>query len=87
MDTMKSEIKQNQGAVLSHQEIISAINHELRTPLAVSKEGVELLLDKITGDINEEQEKILFIAKRNLAKLAQTIEKVTDFIHNDSAFL
>ncbi|MDD5135879.1 MAG: PAS domain S-box protein, partial [Candidatus Omnitrophica bacterium] len=33
------------------------VSHELRTPLTAIKEGVSVVLDKTTGDINEEQAK------------------------------
>lgn len=64
------------------QEIgpITMLNHELRTPLTISKEGVEILLDKLVGSINKDQEKLLFLVKNNLERLARAIEKVPDLI-------
>ncbi len=64
------------------QEIdtIATLNHELRTPLTISKEGVEILLDRLTGSINQEQEKLLFLVKNNLERLTRVIEKLPDII-------
>jgi K+-sensing histidine kinase KdpD len=61
-------------------EFITAINHELRTPLTISKAGVDILLDKIPGGINEEQEKLLVMARNNLIRLTKVIENLPDFI-------
>jgi len=67
-------------------DIITEINHELRTPLTISKEGVLIILDKIPGDINKEQEKLLLIIKNSLERLAGAIEKLPAIIsgHRDS---
>lgn len=64
----------------SKSDFISTINHELRTPLTISKEGVSIILDKIIGNINEEQERVLIIAKNNLDRLAQIIDKLPEAI-------
>ncbi|MFH1790811.1 MAG: ATP-binding protein [Candidatus Omnitrophota bacterium] len=59
-------------------EFISTVSHELRTPLSISKEGISLVLDRITGDINEKQEKILKTAKSNMDRLARIINSLLD---------
>jgi len=55
------------------------VSHELRTPLSVIKEGISVVLDKIVGSINEEQEKYLDIAKKNVDRLDRLIGAVLDF--------
>jgi signal transduction histidine kinase len=42
------------------------------------KEGVNLLLDKVTGQINQEQEKILGIARGNIERLTRIINDLLD---------
>ncbi len=59
-------------------EFISTVSHELRTPLAIIKEGVGLIVERIAGDINEKQEKILNAAEENLDRLAKIIENLLD---------
>jgi len=58
---------------------ISTVSHELRTPLACIKEGVTIILDGVTGKINEKQTHYLDIAKRNIDRLARLINDVLDF--------
>jgi len=65
------------------EEFITSINHELRTPLTICKAGVEIMLDKIPGDINTEQEKLLIMAQKNLERLAKVIENLPAFISGD----
>lgn len=59
-------------------DFISTVSHELRTPLSIIKEGVSLVLDKVPGEINEKQSKILDIAKFNIDRLARIIDSLLD---------
>jgi len=59
-------------------EFVSTVSHELRTPLSIIKEGVSLVLDKIPGDINEKQAKILDISKFNIDRLTRIIDSLLD---------
>ena len=60
-------------------QFISTVSHELRTPLAALREGVAIVLDEVTGPINEGQKKFLGIAKRNTDRLSALINDVLDF--------
>lgn len=59
-------------------DFISTVSHELRTPLTITKEGISLILDKIPGEINEKQEKMLSIARSNIDRLARIIDDLLD---------
>ena len=59
-------------------DFVSTVSHELRTPLSITKEGISLVLDKVTGDINGKQEKILSTAKDNIDRLARIINDLLD---------
>ena len=59
-------------------DFISTVSHELRTPLAIIKEGINLILDKIPGDINEKQFKILDVSRHNIDRLARIINSLLD---------
>jgi PAS domain S-box-containing protein len=65
-------------------EFTSTVSHELRTPLTAIKEGIALVLDGLAGDINEEQNELLGIAKKNVDRLARLINDVLDFQKLDS---
>ena len=59
-------------------EFVSTVSHELRTPLSITKEGISLVLDRIPGDLNEKQEKILDTSKSNIDRLARIINDLLD---------
>ena len=59
-------------------EFISTVSHELRTPLSIIKEGVSLILDKVPGDVNQKQEKILIASKDNIDRLARIVNNLLD---------
>lgn len=58
---------------------VSMVSHDLRIPLSSIKEGISLVLDGLTGAINEEQKKILDIVKSNIDRLSHLSSNVLDF--------
>ncbi len=59
-------------------DFVSIVSHELRTPLSITKEGISLVLDGITGSINPHQNKILATAMNNIDRLARIINSLLD---------
>ncbi len=59
-------------------EFISTVSHELRTPLSITREGISLIMDRITGEINEKQEELLGTAMSNIDRLARIINDLLD---------
>lgn len=59
-------------------EFISIVSHELRTPLSITKEAISLILDRVCGEINEQQNETLTIAKRNIDRLARIVNDILD---------
>jgi signal transduction histidine kinase len=59
-------------------EFVSTVSHEMRTPLSITKEGISLVLDRIPGEINPEQEAILTTARGNIDRLARIINDLLD---------
>jgi NtrC-family two-component system sensor histidine kinase KinB len=57
----------------STRAFVSTVSHELRTPLAITKEAISLVLDDITGPINEQQRDVLGAAARNTERLARIV--------------
>lgn len=59
-------------------EFVSNVSHELRTPLSIIKEGISLVIDGISGQINEKQQKILNTSRDNIDRLARIINELLD---------
>lgn len=63
----------------------SMVSHELRSPLVAIKEGINLVLEGLAGNINEQQKDLLDTAKRNADKLSRLINNAPDFKEIESA--
>ncbi|MCK5214627.1 MAG: HAMP domain-containing histidine kinase [Candidatus Omnitrophica bacterium] len=59
-------------------EFVSTVSHELRTPMTIIKESIAQMSDGICGDINEKQERVLFMALANINRLAKIINDLLD---------
>jgi two-component system, sensor histidine kinase and response regulator len=55
------------------------VSHELRSPLAVIKEALDIVLEGIAGSVNDQQKEILGMAKTNIDRLGRLINNVLDF--------
>ncbi len=60
------------------------VSHELKTPLASLREGVALLQDGVTGELNEGQREVVAILRQNTLLLQEEIEALLRF--NAAAF-
>lgn len=63
-------------------QLLRHVSHELKTPLASMKEGVDLLAEGVCGPLNAEQQSIARIMRGNVRDLHQRIDSL---IHYDSA--
>lgn len=59
--------------------ILRNISHELKTPLAAIREGVELLSDEVPGTLNRQQTEIAQILRGNSLRLQKLIEDLINF--------
>lgn len=59
--------------------ILRNISHELKTPLASIREGVELLNDEVPGMLNRKQGEIVRIMRTNIERLHKLIEDLINF--------
>ncbi|MDD5226053.1 MAG: ATP-binding protein [Candidatus Omnitrophica bacterium] len=57
----------------------SMVSHELRSPLAVIKEALDIVLDGVVGSVSDQQKNILDMAKSNTDRLGRLINNVLDF--------
>ena len=78
-DELERSNKQLQQAMIVKTEFTKTVSHELRTPLAAIKEGIGLVLEKLVGSLNEEQQEYLSIAKNNVDRLDRLISGVLNF--------
>lgn len=59
-------------------DFVSNVSHELRTPLTAIKGSVDNMLDGLTGDLTEKQNRYLVRIKSNADRLARLINDLLD---------
>lgn len=59
-------------------EILRTVSHDIKTPLAIIKEGVSIVLDKTTGDINTRQQEILTLVNATAGTLVEIVNNMLD---------
>ncbi len=59
-------------------DFFAAMSHELRTPLSSIKEGTNLLLESVAGEVNEKQKKILNIIAGESRRLIDLVNSSLD---------
>lgn len=69
------------------EEFVGTVSHELRTPLTIVKEGVNLMLDGISGSINEEQKSLLREIDGNVNQLIELINNLLDLSKMRAGYL
>ena len=52
---------------------LALASHELRTPLTAIKEGISLLIDRLLGPLNEEQNDFLTTVDQNIDRLTELL--------------
>jgi two-component system sensor histidine kinase GlrK len=68
-----------QALELQKTSFIRHISHELKTPLAAIRVGIELLSDSSVGQLNNEQQEVCNIIRNSVNRLQQLIEDLLDF--------
>jgi CheY-like chemotaxis protein len=81
LEIMKDELR-NELEVMKDQ-VMGMISHVIRTPLAVIKESLSLVLDEIPGKLNPQQKQLLSSGKRNVDGLIQSVEEISERSWNE----
>jgi len=77
-EQLKIEIERHIRLEKLKDDLINTVSHELRTPLSITKEAINLILEKVPGEINDQQTEILGIARNNIERLARIINGLLD---------
>jgi len=66
------------------KEFTSTVSHELRTPLASIKTAIDIVVKRMVGEINAEQEEVLGRAKSSVDRLKRLIDDILDLTKIES---
>ncbi|PJG59595.1 sensor histidine kinase [Aeromonas cavernicola] len=64
---------------LQKYQFLRHVSHELKTPLAVLREGTDLLCEQLVGPLTPDQHEICVMLDDNSRRLQQLIERLLDF--------
>lgn len=67
------------GLEQQQQRFLRHVSHELKTPLAALREGVELLADGAVGELGPQQQEVTHIMRGNVRELQRRIEDLLKF--------
>ena len=81
LEIMKDELR-NELEIMKDQ-VMGMISHVIRTPLAVVKESLSLVLDEIPGKLNPQQKELLSTGKKNVDGLIQSVEEISEKSWNE----
>jgi signal transduction histidine kinase len=59
--------------------LVTNISHQLRTPLSVIKAALQLLSEERVGRVGPDAERLLQIANKNIEKIVEFIERLSQF--------
>ena len=77
-------MEQLKEAMEAKSQFVSMASHELRTPLTIIKEGIRLVLQGKSSQLDDKQKMLLGLAQRNVDRLARLINNILDFQKLDS---
>lgn len=84
LEQLKAEIKERRRIDKLKDEFISSVSHELRSPLTVIKAVVVNLWDGLAGPMTEPQNQLIYMALRNVERLARIVNNVLDISRLES---
>ncbi len=84
MRNVKKELIENELEKFKYR-LMGMISHNIRTPLAVVKEGLSLMLDEIPGELNVKQRELLSAGKQSVDELIQSVEEAFEKSWNEIA--
>ncbi len=72
------DITPDQEVKKIHKTFISNVSHDLRTPISTIDQYASILLDGLTGELNEEQKKCVEVIRRSNFRLFNLVENLID---------
>lgn len=59
-------------------DFVATVSHELKTPLSIMREGVDIILSGLAGEISQKQSELLSVSKDSIDRLTNIISDLLD---------
>lgn len=79
MVSMLSDLTKQKELTRMQNEFMANVTHDLRAPVHALNLAVAAMLEGTAGPLNQEQNKMLALASRNVGRLARLIDDLLDF--------
>ncbi|MDD5614342.1 MAG: ATP-binding protein [Candidatus Omnitrophica bacterium] len=77
-DSLEQENKRLDELSRLKSGFVANASHEIRTPIAIIKESVELFLDHMSKNLVQEQRNVLAMTRNNIDRLARMVDSLLD---------
>ena len=69
------------------KDFVSSVSHELKSPIASSREVVQLMLEEVPGPLSPEQKRLLKLNLRNYRKLSSMVGGLLELARTDAGIV
>lgn len=81
------DLTEEKRLMMMKNDFISTVSHELRTPITAIKGSIQLLLNKICGELPEKALKLLNVADKNSERLHRLVNDLLDLEKLDAGLV
>jgi signal transduction histidine kinase len=84
IEKLKAEVKEGQRMDKLKDELMSAVSHEMRSPLTIIKAAASNLKEGLTGPLSADQAQMVILQYRNIVRLQKIVDHILDLSRLES---
>lgn len=84
LEQIRAEVRERRKSEEFKDRVVSAVSHELRSPLTIAKAALANLVDGLAGQLSGDQQSMADIALRNVDRLTRLVSNFLEFSRLES---